>query len=83
MSLNVQTDELVDPFDPATATGLDADVDIAQYDIELRYRWAMAAVRSGRIGSAQKAASRYRLAHSTLGTRLLGVKSRQEAHEHQ
>ena len=84
MSSNLQIDEPQDPFDPATDMHADADLDLQEVDIEVRYRWAMAAVQGGRRGlSARKAAVLYRLPRTTLDARLLGVKSRQEAHEHE
>ncbi|KAJ7766241.1 hypothetical protein B0H16DRAFT_1212189, partial [Mycena metata] len=51
--------------------------------IELRYQWAINAVQGRRALSSRKAAVLYRVARSTLDTRLKGVKSRREAHEHQ
>lgn len=83
MATNPQTNVLLDPFDPTTATGVAANLDLRDVDIELRYQWAISAVRGPRNLSSRRAAALYRLCRSTLDSRLLGVKSRQEAHKHQ
>ncbi|KAJ7746192.1 hypothetical protein DFH07DRAFT_776490 [Mycena maculata] len=82
MSTDTQSNVPLDPLDPATATGVAADLDLQDVNIELRYKWAITAVQDRGL-SSRKAAGLYRLPRSTLDTHLKGVKSRREAHEHQ